>query len=206
MEQRTDAWFAMRAGKATSSRVAALTAKTKNGWGASRRNTIAELVAERLSGACQDGFCNAAMQWGIDHEDDARRAYMERTGELVEEVAFIPHPEIEWAGASPDGLVNDDGMTEIKCPNTATHIDTLTGAPIPDGYRKQMLWQMDCAGRDWCDFVSFDPRMPPPMQLHIQRFHYDTEQAQQLRADVQTALDEVAAKVSELKSQYGEAA
>lgn len=134
MEQRTPEWFALRAGKATSSRVADLTAWTKNGWGASRRNAIATLVAERLSGTCQETFTNAAMQWGIDQEDAARREYMKQTGDLVEEVAFIPHPEIEWAGASPDGLVESAGMVEIKCPNTATHIETLKGQNLPDKY------------------------------------------------------------------------
>jgi len=202
MEQRTPEWFAMRAGKATSSRVADLTAWTKNGWGASRRNTIATLVAERLSGTCQETFTNAAMQWGAEKEPDARFEYMKYTGELVEAVAFIAHPEMEWAGASPDGLVESAGMVEIKCPNTATHIETLKGQNLPDKYFKQIQWQLDCARRDWCDFVSYDPRMPPRMKLYIQRVKRDDEYLEQLRADVQSALDEVAATVEELKEKF----
>jgi len=197
-EQRTDAWLAERAGKATASRVADLTAKVKNGWGASRANMIAQLVAERLSGQCLDTYQSAAMQRGIELEDDAIAAYEFAEGHSVERVGFIPHPELEWAGASPDGLVGDDGLVEVKCPNLSTHIATLRGAKIPAGYVKQMQWQMRCTDRQWCDFASYDDRLPVRLQLHVQRVHRDDELIANLEADVESALAEVETIITEL--------
>lgn len=202
MQQRSEDWFNARAGKATSSRVAALTARTKSGWAASRANTIAQLVAERLSGTCQDTFTSPAMQWGIDHEDEARAAYEFMTDNEVEQVGFVVADFNEWLGASPDGLVGNDGLIEIKCPNTATHIETLLGGSIPIGYQKQMMWQMICTKRKWCDFVSYDPRLPVEMQLHVERFQPDDEFGAELLHGVLSALDEVAEKVEALKSKY----
>jgi putative phage-type endonuclease len=202
MLQRTEEWFAARAGKATSSRVADLTARTKNGWGAARKNAIAALVTERLTGQCVEIPQTAAMAWGTEKEDEARDLYSLLTGDEVAQVGFVDHPSIEWAGASPDGLVGDDGLLEVKCPNTATHIDTLMGGAIPERYMKQMAWQMDCTGRDWCAFVSYDPRMPPAMQLHIGRVDRDEELIKQLRDDVMSALEEVEKAVKQLKEQY----
>jgi len=202
MKQRTDEWMAARAGKATASRVADLCARTKTGWGAGRKNMIATLVAERLSGQCAETFQSAAMAWGTEHEDDARAAYEFLHGVQVEQVGFVDHPTIEWSGASPDGLVGEDGLVEIKCPNTATHIDTLLGAPIDGKYIKQMMWQMECTGREWCDFVSYDPRLPIAMQTHIQRVERDDELIASIRADVQSALDEVSRNVEMLLAKY----
>jgi len=124
-EQRTDEWFAQRLGKVTASRVADVMAKTKTGYSASRENYMAQLVVERLTQTKAESFTNAAMQWGTDQEPFARAAYEAAQGVMVEEVGFMSHPDIEMAGASPDGLVGDDGLLEIKCPNTATHIETL---------------------------------------------------------------------------------
>lgn len=159
MDQRSDEWFEARRGKVTASRIGDLMARTKTGYGASRQNYMDQLIDEIITGQSQPGFTNAAMQWGIDTEPQARSAYELITGNEVQEVGFITHPRIVDAGASPDGLVDDDGMLEIKCPNTKTHREFLLTEKIPKRYMLQMQWQMACAGRAWCDFVSFDPRL-----------------------------------------------
>lgn len=200
MEQRSEQWFEIRRGKLTASRIADATAKTKTGWGASRKNLMAELVAERLTGASANGYTNAAMQWGIDVEPDARAAYEFMRDADVVEVGFIDHPNIPMSGASPDGLVGDDGMVEIKCPQTATHIDTLLGAPIADKYVKQMQWQMACAGRQWVDFVSYDPRMPEELRLHTERVGRDDKIIAELESQAREFLEELAQMESRLRA------
>src|SRR5262245_12506754 len=132
--QGTAEWHAERLGKVTASRIADVVAKTKTGWGASRANYMAELVAERLTGIPQDTYVNVAMQWGLDHEAEARAAYEFRRDVEVIEVGFVSHPDIAESGASPDGLIGIDGLVEIKCPNTATHIETLLGTPFAEKY------------------------------------------------------------------------
>lgn len=206
MEQRSEDWFTIRLGKVTASCISKVTAKTKTGWGAERANYKAQLIAERLTGQRQDSFTNAAMQWGVDTEEAARVAYAFLEGQTVLEEAFCIHPTISDAGASPDGLVGDDGLVEIKCPNTATHIETLKGSTIPAKYIGQMQWQMACTGRQWCDFVSFDPRMPEEMQLFVQRLPRDDALIAELEAYVRDFLDEIEADVAELTSLYRKAA
>lgn len=202
MEQRTADWFQARLGKVTASRIADVTAKTKTGWGAGRANYRAQLVAERLTGQQQDSFVNAAMQHGIDTEDQARTAYSFLYGHKVVEEAFVPHPAIAMAGASPDGLVGLDGLVEIKCPASATHIETLKGQAIPGKYIGQMDWQMACTGRRWCDFVSFDPRLPEEMQLFVKRHHRDDARIAELEGLVTEFLAEVDADVAALTAIY----
>lgn len=203
MEQQSAEWFAARIGRVTASRVDDVIAKTKSGYSASRANYLAELVAERLSGTRAEGFTNSAMQWGTDQEPEARLAYEFRTDEEVEEVGFVQHPVIAMSGASPDGLVSDDGLIEIKCPNTATHIETLLTGIIPGKYETQMLWQMACTGRDWCDFASFDPRLPEAMRLYVKRFYRDNERIAELEDEVRTFLFELDTTVSRLLKAYG---
>lgn len=203
MEQQSAEWFAARIGRVTASRVADVIARTKSGYSASRANYLAELVAERLSGTRAEGFTNSAMQWGTDQEPEARLAYEFRTDEEVEEVGFVQHPVIAMSGASPDGLVSDDGLIEIKCPNTATHIETLLTGIIPGKYETQMLWQMACTGRDWCDFASFDPRLPEAMRLYVKRFYRDNERIAELEDEVRTFLFELDTTVSRLLKAYG---
>ena len=167
MEQRTEDWFKARAGKVTASRVADIIARTKSGYSASRDNYMAQLICERMTGTPAESFTNAAMQWGTEQEPFARAAYESAKDVLVEEVGFIPHPIIQNSGASPDGLVGEFGLVEIKCPNTSTHIQTLLDQKIPEKYITQMQWQMCCTDRRWCDFVSFDPRMAEGLQTFI---------------------------------------
>lgn len=201
MQQRTDDWYQARCGKVTASRIADVVARTKAGWGASRANYAAELVAEILTDTPAEGpRKSAAMQWGIDTEPAARAAYEAETGMLVEDVGFIEHPTIVRSGASPDGYVGAGGLVEIKCPNTATHIDTLLRKTIPQKYQLQMQWQMACCpGREFCDFVSFDPRMPDKLQLWICQVERDDETIEQLETDVLDFLTEVQEKVSQLR-------
>lgn len=200
--QGSPEWFAARLGCVTASRIADLLAKTKSGWGASRANYAAELVAERLTGASTEGFKNAAMQWGTDHEAEARSAYAWLRDADVSEVGFVRHPNIGDAGASPDGLVNDDGLVEIKCPSTATHIETLLGQAVPGKYGLQMHWQMACAGRAWCDFVSYDPRLPDEMRCFIKRVHRDDALIADVEKEVVIFLNEVRSTVDRLRAVY----
>jgi putative phage-type endonuclease len=191
IEQGSPEWFAARLGRVTASRVSDVVAKTKTGWGASRQNYLAQLVAERLTGETADSYTNAAMQWGIDTEPQARAAYEFLRDADVTEIGFAIHPTIPMAGASPDGLIGDDGLIEIKCPNTATHINTLRTDSIPAKYTTQMLFQMACTGRQWCDFASFDPRMPADLQLFVRRFQRDDKQVEILESAVDEFLTEV---------------
>lgn len=202
IEQGSKEWKAERAGKATASRIADIIAKTKSGPSASRANYLAQLVAERLTGEPSEGFTSAAMAHGTATEPEARNAYAFATDADVVQVGFIPHPSIEWCGASPDGLVGDDGLVEIKCPNTATHIETLRGDGIDRKYVLQMQWQMACTGRKWCDFVSYDPRLPASMSLHIRRVERDDILIADVQREVSAFLKEVAETVAELQSKY----
>jgi len=198
MEQRTDDWFAARVGKVTASRVADVVAKTKSGYSTSRENYMAQLVCERLTGKPAESFTNSAMQWGTDTEPLARAAYEAHMDVLVDEVGFINHPSIVNSGASPDGLVGADGLIEIKCPNTATHIDTLLNQAVPKKYADQIFWQMACTNRDWCDFVSYDPRLPSDLQLFIKRIPRDNQYIRLLESEVTEFLQETALKVAKL--------
>lgn len=202
MDQRTAEWFAARVGKATASRIADIIATTKTGWGASRANYAAQLVAERLTGQPTEMFSNAAMQWGTDTEAEARDAYSFFRDVDVAEIGFVDHPVIGMSGASPDGLIGADGLVEIKCPNTATHIATLQGRSVPSKYITQINWQMACTGRQWCDFASYDPRLPEAMRLFVHRIERDDAAIAQLEDQVAEFLAEVAQTVAELRSLY----
>ena len=199
MEQRTEDWFAARLGKVTASRVADILAKTKSGYSASRDNYMAQLICERLTNTQAESFTNAAMQWGTEQEPFARAAYEVAKGVLVEEEGFVPHPVITMAGASPDGLIGDDGLVEIKCPNTATHIETLLNQAVPAKYITQMQFQMACTGRKWCDFVSFDPRMPEKTRLFIKRVERDNGFIAEMEKEIIKFLSELGRKVEQLE-------
>jgi len=206
IEQGSQDWFAARCGKVTASRVADVIARTKSGFGASRANYAAQLVAERLTGTVAEAYTNAAMVWGIESEPSARAAYEARTGLTVETVGFVPHPTIAMAGASPDGLVGEEGLVEIKCPNTATHIETLMWQEVPGKYLTQMQFQMACTDRVWCDFVSFDPRMPPHLQLFVKRIERAKGAIFQIEEDITKFLSEIDHTVSQLAEMYGQPA
>jgi putative phage-type endonuclease len=200
--QGSPEWHQARLGKVTASRVADVIAKTKTGWGASRANYMAELLVERLTGNPTEGYSNAAMQWGVDTEPTARAAYELMHDCTVEIVGFVPHPKIAMAGASPDGYVGEAGLVEIKCPNTGTQLDTLLGGAIPAKYVAQMQWQMACSGRLWCDWVSFDPRLPAAMQLHVHRVVRDPAMITDLETQVIAFLAELDGKLIALRKNF----
>jgi putative phage-type endonuclease len=201
-EQGSPEWLSERAGKVTASKIADVMAKTKSGPSAMRTNYMADLVAERLTGIPKQGFTNDAMRWGTETEPQARAMYELETGLTVVETGFVAHPSIDGTGASPDGLVDETGLVEIKCPNTATHIETLRGGKIDRKYLLQMHWQMICTGRDWCDFVSFDPRLPLEMQMHIQRVERDAELCEEITAEVTQFLADLNEAVDDLQRLY----
>lgn len=199
MEQRSPDWFAARCGSLGASQVADALAQNKSGgWAASRANVMATLITERLTGLTAEGYVNAAMQHGIGTEAQARSAYAFVADVDVAEIGLVPHPTIAGTHASPDGLVGDDGLVEIKAPTSATHIDTLLSGRVADRYVQQMLWQMACTGRAWCDFVSFDPRLPGDLQLFVKRFERDDARIADLEDGVRLFLMETEAKLRRL--------
>ena len=197
MEQRSEEWFQARLGKVTASRVADVLAKIKSGESASRRNYKIQLVSERLTGEKQETYINQAMQDGIDREFYARERYVQQHGE-VEEVGFIQHPTLE-AGASPDGLVGDDGLIEIKCPLGTTHTETLMTQEVPSKYIPQIQFQLLCTGRKWCDFISYNPMFPEHLQLFVKRVDADPVYQKELEVEVGKFLDEVNDVINKLK-------
>jgi putative phage-type endonuclease len=201
--QQNEQWLNDRRGNVGASRISDIMAKTKSGYSASRANYMAALIVERVTGASQETYTNAAMQWGTDNEPKARDMYQFLTDNAVELTGFVPHPRIKGAGASPDGLVNDDGLVEIKAPNTSTHLDTLLGASIDTKYIYQMQFQMACTGRRWCDFVSFDPRLPVELQIKIQRVERDDELIATIEGEVEKFLAEMEEKLEQLNKLRG---
>lgn len=197
--QGTEAWKQQRLGRATASKISDIVARTKTGRGASRANYAAQLIVERLTGIPQDSYTNAAMQWGTEQEPKARENYSMLNNVTVEECGFFIHPSIPQSGASPDGLIGADGLIEIKCPTTASHLDTLLGEPIEKKYLYQMQWQMACTKRKWCDFCSYDPRLPFELQMKVIRIQRDDILLEQLQKDVIEFLAEIDAKILQLQ-------
>jgi len=200
IEQGSDAWRSARMGKVTASRVADLMAKTKSGYGASRKNYMAQLVCERMTGAWQDSYTNSAMQWGVEKEPEAKAAYSFFTGNNITAASFVPHPAIPDAGASPDGYVGEDGLIECKCPLSATHIETLLSQSVDSRYVLQIQFQLACTGRKWCDFVSFDPRMPPELSLFVKRIDRDQKMIDELQREVLLFLNELNETINKLNT------
>ena len=202
MEQRSPEWYAARCGSLGASQVQDAIARTKTGWGASRGNLRAQLVLERLTGQPSDTFQTAAMLHGIETEPEARTAYEFMHDAAVTEVGLVKHPRIEWTHASPDGLIGDDGLIEIKCMQPKAHIELLESEKIPLKYLTQMAWQMACTGRAWCDFAAYQPSFPAPMQLWVRRVERHDDSIAALESQVAEFLAEVAASVESLKAKY----
>jgi len=197
MPQGSPEWLAARAGKVTASRISdVMAAKTT----AAYRDYRAQIVAEILTGQPQEsGFTNAAMQWGTEQEKFARAEYEMFCAWTVDEVGLVLHPTIEQGAASPDGLVSTDGLVEIKCPKTSTHLQTLVDKKQPRQYENQMLWQMACTGREWVDFVSYDPRLPDDLQLFVHRFDRDEKRIAEIEAAVKQFLTEANEMIDKIK-------
>jgi putative phage-type endonuclease len=202
MEQRSPEWYAARCGSLGASQLNEALATTRSGWGASRENIKNRIIAERLTGVPAESYQNAAMQWGVDQEDNARKAYEAATGVFVDEMGIALHPSLKYTHASPDGLVGDDGLIEIKCPNTTTHIETLRVKKAPSKYINQMLWQMRCTDRQWCDFVSYDPRLPSHLQLFVTRVERDDVAIAGLELKVAEFLIEVQQEIDRLNEEF----
>lgn len=198
-EQGSDEWRQYKCGRISGSRLGDLMARGKSGPSATRKNYLAELVVERMTGTPTEHYTSREMQWGTDHEPEARALYEFERDTTVRQVGFIDHPSLADAGVSPDGLVGEDGAIEIKCPNTAKHIETLTARKIDRGYMLQMQWVMECDDRSWCDFVSYDPRMPTALQLCIIRVDRDNDTIHEIRKAVEVADREVNDMVLKLR-------
>lgn len=200
VEQGTPEWLALRLGKLTASRMADVLATTKSGPSASRKNYLAQLVAERMTGMPAESFTNAAMAWGTEHEPLARAEYEMLYDVMVDQVDFVDHPNIAMCGASPDGLIGESGLIEIKCPATATHIDYLLAGEPPKKYQPQMALQLLCTGREWCDFVSYDARMPESHRLFVVRYSPTAEYLKTVEREAVAFLAEVADTIDRLES------
>ena len=193
LQQGTDAWLLARIGFCSASRISDVVAKTKTGYSASRENYKAQLVAEILTGTPQgaDLSNNAAVQWGVEKEPEARAHYEVSRGVMVQECGFFIHPTIERSGASPDGLIGEDGLIEIKCPNTATMIGYLLDGKLPAKYKAQCAWQQACTGRKWTDFIAYDPRLNEKNKMLVVRYERDDKYIEELENEVRKFLSEV---------------
>lgn len=203
IEQGSPEWHAARVGKATASRVSDIIARTKSGPATSRANYMAEKVAERLTGVPYEGFQNNHMLRGIEQEPAARAAYEFFRDTDIELVGIVDHPTVPMSSCSPDGYVGEDGLVQIKCPMTSTHLETLVSGKVPGKYHTQIMWELACTGRAWCDFVSYDNRMPASMQLFVARITREPGTIEMLEREVAAFLFEVEAAVKSLTKRYG---
>ena len=199
--QRTPEWYEKRRGKVTASKIKVIVLRQKNGsFYASREAYKNQIICEILTGSVAQSFTTPAMQHGIDTEDMAFDDYAKTIWSEVTKADFVEHPTIPRSGASPDGYVGSDGLIEIKCPNSTTHIETLRRGTYDDEYLPQMQWQMACTGRQWCDFVSYDPRLPEDYRLFVDRVQRDDlwiSQANEMVVQFLKEVDEEIAKLQE---------
>ena len=191
--QGNDEWREMRRGKITASRISDIMASGRGGKpSATRENYLIELALERATGkVAANGFTSYAMQRGTELEPIARAEYEISTGYDVDQVDFVEHEYLANTGASPDGLIRKDGMVEIKCPQPKAHLDTLRSKTIDRQYMLQMQWQMECADRQWCDYVSYNPDFPELLRLVVIRVKYDEPMVLQIRDAVEQAEREI---------------
>lgn len=194
-----EAWLQQRCGKVGASSIWRVMAKTRTGVSAERANYMAEIICERLTGQPTESFKSQAMQDGIDREATARSLYEFQTDVTVQLAGWVPHPMMPDCGASPDGLVGDVGLVEIKCPQRAGHLATLLGGAVPDKYVKQVQWQMACTDRKWCDFVSFNPDFPGDLQLYVERIERDDDFIATAEVEVWKFIQEVEQKIGSLQ-------
>lgn len=201
IEQKSADWYAMRCGCVTSSRLNDVVAKLKrkDGEAAARANYRKELAIERLTGNTYDHYVSPYMEWGTENEPLARTEYELLTGNTVTSIGGALHDSIKYFWASTDSLVNDDGILEIKCPTSINHLDVWVSGEIPEEYHWQMLGGMACTGRQWCDFVSFDPRMPEELRLFVKRFPRNDALVRAAELEVGQFLKEVDEMVTKLK-------
>lgn len=198
--QRSPEWFAARAGRLTGSVAADMLATIKKGEAAGRRNLRARLVCERLTGRPEsgDGFESAAMRRGTELEPEAIKAYEAKTGNLVRRTGFLAHTGLP-VGCSLDGDVdNFTGIVEVKCPNSATHLDYVKARALPSEYRAQVLHNLWITGAEWCDFVSYDDRFPQKLRLLVVRVARNEFDLMAYERAVLAFLDEIDAELMAL--------
>ena len=201
--QGTEEWKMLRLGKVTASRVKDIVATTKTGYSTSRDKYMTQLLLERLTNTVAESYTNDAMNWGVEQEPFARAAYESKMGVLVDQIAFVNHPTIEMAGASPDGLIFEGGgLVELKCPMSHTHLESRLGG-VDDQYKTQVQFQMACTGAKWTDLCSFDPRFPAELQLVIKRFERDDDYIATLEKEVIKFLGELDDKLNKVKELRG---
>lgn len=200
-EQGTDEWFAARLGVVTASKFKDVMAK---GAGKTRRSYMIKLIAERLSGQAEQGYTNAAMEWGTQTEPEARDSYAFLKGFDVQQVGFCKTNDN--IGASPDSLVNEDGLLEIKCPNTSTQIETVLSGEVPTTHKAQIQGQLYVTEREWCDFVSFDPRIQGEASMFIKRVYRDGNYIKNLEEELELFVEEMLEMTAQLKGEPLEAA
>ena len=200
LEQGSPEWLMARRGKITASKVAEVLAVTKNGPSERRTKYLWQLVSERLTGDFTRTYTNDAMLWGIENEPIAREFYEALNDVKVEQVGLYIHPRFDFAAASPDGLVGDDGLVEIKCLTTVNHLRAIHDNKPPSEYIPQVNWQMACTGRSWCDLTLFDPRVPLEMQLHTFRIERDDEEIEKMEDHVLTFNGEIEGIIAKLRS------
>ena len=202
LQQNTEEWLKYKCGRLGGSSIADMLTRTKTGWGAGRLNLKARLVAERLTGCPTESYKSKAMEYGTETEAEACNVYGFMRDVDPVAVGYVDHPTIEWAGCSPDRLIGEDGLIQVKCPNTATHISSLLGGSVDGGYFKQMQWEMACTGRQWCDYVTYDKRLPPEMQLHVTHITRDHVMIANLEQEAMIFLKEVDETVQALRERY----
>ena len=187
MKQGTDEWHEARRGHITASRFKEVMTKARGGGLSKGAETyLHELIAEHLTGKPADSYTTREMQWGHDHEADARASYIYETNTNLYEEGFVKHRDYEWVGGSPDGSVVDgEGLVEIKCPYTSReHARTVVTKKVPDIYIPQVQGLLWVTGREWCDFISFDPRWPDKHKLVIVRMEREPGTIKQIAAAI----------------------
>lgn len=203
VEQGSDAWFAARAGKLTASRVKALVAKTKSGYSTSRANMITQLALERMTGVVEPTYSNAAMQRGNDLEGEARNFYSFQRDVAITEVGMVIHPEYDFITCSPDGLIDDDGLVEIKCPfSMAKMVSYLEKDAHAKEYRVQLQMQLLVTNRQYVDVVGYDPRFPDGLKMAVCRVEADKEYQEELLSEMlkaNTEINELIEKLNKMK-------
>lgn len=200
--QGTQEWMDIRRGKVTASRICDVMASLKSGEAKTRFQYRAQLACEIITGETAPSYQNEAMKYGIMNEPYARAAYEAQTGNITEQVGFIPHPKIEDAGASPDGINigNPISLVEIKCPNMLTAVIFWLDGAIPRDYMLQMQWQMACCQAEYCDYVVFRPDLPENLRLHIVRVERDDKLIEEIEKAVVEFNADVKSTVAQLRS------
>ena len=194
IEQGSPEWHMARYGWITASCFSKVLAK---GAGKTRKGYMLQLASEILTGALQGGFTSDAMQWGTETEPQARAMYELNTGSEVVEVGFVRSGD--HVGCSPDGLVGDDGLVEFKCPNTTTQIETFLSGKMPTGHIPHVQGDMGVCERDWCDFVSFDPRIDGECSYFSVRVMRDDEYIANLSLEVDRFKDDLNGLLEKLR-------